>query len=138
MSGTHPVAALETGGLISSESCDAGAHRGNVLNELLDATLVLELRATTAWAGTQFDLNVLIDVIGLGTERAGMTAWTPGPLGRQCALLGLDAEKRRLAVRGGSGRLQGVVELRYTHCLEYQLSYERNVLSPQAIKFVHH
>ena len=62
------------------------------------------------WAGTEFDLNVFIDMIGLMAERAGMSALTPGPLGRPRALSGLNAERSSLAVRSALGGFEGLLE----------------------------
>ena len=42
-----------------------GTHRRNIFNELLDRILVLELRATALWTGTEFDLEGLIDLLRL-------------------------------------------------------------------------
>jgi hypothetical protein len=57
-------------------------HRRNVFNELLDRMVILELRATAVWAGTELDLNILIDMIGLAPEGARMSALAPRSFGR--------------------------------------------------------
>jgi hypothetical protein len=84
------------------------------------------------------DLNVLIDVIGFVPEGAAMAVLAPWAFGGRRALLGLDAERSRLSVRGALGRFKGLFQLGNTPCFEFQLLVERNVLGPQGIHFGRH
>ncbi len=52
MFGTDALTASHTGGVVSGQPCDVGAHRRNIFDELLDRILVLELRAAALWTGT--------------------------------------------------------------------------------------
>ena len=60
MLGTDSLTASHTDGVVSGQPCDVGAHRRNIFNDLLDRILVLELRTTAPWTGTEFDLKELI------------------------------------------------------------------------------
>src|ERR1700719_3390830 len=108
MFGTDTLTASHTGTLVSGQRCHVGTHRGNVFNELVERMLILELRATAVRAGTELDLNLLIQMIGLVPEGARMSALAPRPLGRHRAFLWLDTAKGSLGVLGtlgGFGRL---------------------------------
>jgi hypothetical protein len=52
------------------------------------------------WAGTEFDLNILIDLIRLMSEGDRMSTLASRPFGRHRAFLWLDAERSSLAVGG--------------------------------------
>jgi hypothetical protein len=90
------------------------------------------------WAGTEFDLNVFIDMIGLMAERAGMSALTPGPLGRPRALSGLNAERSSLAVRSALGGFERLLELGDALCIDFQLPVQRRAVGPQGLDFQRH
>ena len=127
--------ALNTSGLVGGQPCDVGAYGRNVFNELLDHVLILELRATTAWARTELDLNVLIDLLRLVPEGARMSALAPRPLRRHGALLWLDAERSSLTVRSALGCFEGRLQLGDAFCLDFQLLVQRSVLDPQGLGF---
>jgi hypothetical protein len=100
MFGTDTLTAPYTGGLVSGQPCDVGAHGRNVFNELLDGSWILELATTAVWAATELDLKVLIDLLGFVSAGARMSPLAPRPLGRHGAFLRLDTERCSLAVRG--------------------------------------
>ena len=116
MFGTDTLTAPYTGGLVSGQPCDVGAHGRNVFNELLDGSWILELATTAVWAATELDLKVLIDLLGFVSAGARMSPLAPRPLGRHRAFLWLDTERSSLPVRGALG------------CFEGRLQRERCVL----------
>jgi hypothetical protein len=100
--------------------------------------LILELRATAVWAGTEFGLKVLINMIGLVPERTRMSALAPRPLGRKRALLWLDSERSSLAVRGALSGCEGFFQLGDALCFDFQLLVQRSVFGLQGIEFGRH
>src|ERR1700732_215722 len=100
--------------------------------------LIIELRATAVWAGTEFGLKVLINMIGFVPERTRMSALAPRPLGRHGAFLGLDSERSSLAVRGALSGCEGLFQLGDALCFDFQLLVLRSVFGPQGIEFGRH
>src|SRR4029077_5903626 len=103
MLGTDTLTASHTGGVVSGQPCDVGAHRRNIFNELLDRIVVLELRAAAVRTGTEFDLEGLIDLLRLWPASARMSALASRALGCHGAFLGVATERSSLAVRGALG-----------------------------------
>ena len=99
---------------------------------------ILEPATTTVWAATEFDLNVLIDMIGLVPEGTRMSVLAPRPLGRHGAFLWLNAERSSLAVRGALGGLERLFELGDALCLDFPFLVQRSVLDPQGLQFGRH
>src|SRR3981081_4735507 len=100
--------------------------------------LILELRATAVWAGTEFGLKVLINMIGFVPEGARMSALAPRPFRRQGAFLWFDAERSSLAVRGALSGCEGLFQLGDALCFDFQLFVQRSVFGPQGIEFGRH
>src|ERR1700693_3531702 len=121
MLGTDSLPASHTGGVGSGQPCDVGTHRRNIFNELLDRMLVLELRPTALWTGTELDFEGLIDLLGLWSTGARMSALAPRPLGRHGAFLGVATERSGLAVRGTLGLLERRFQLSNALCFDFQL-----------------
>jgi hypothetical protein len=115
-----------------------GAHRRNIFDELLDRILVLELRTTALWTGTELDLKELIDLLRLWPESARMSTLASGPFGRHRAFLWLDAERGSLAVCGTLGGFERLFQLGEAFCLSFQLLLQGGVLGPQGLQFGHH
>src|ERR1700737_3181907 len=70
MAGTDPLPAAQTNSLVSPQPCHLRAHRGKLFDELFALRLIPELLAATVWARTEFDLNILIDLLRLMPESA--------------------------------------------------------------------
>jgi hypothetical protein len=136
--GTDILTASHTGGVISGQPCDVRAHRWNIFNELLDRVVVLELRTTALWTGTEFDLKGLIDLLRLWSAGARMSALAPRPLGRHGAFFGVATERSCLAVRDALGFLERRFQLGEALCFEFQLFAQRSVLGPQGLQFGRH
>jgi hypothetical protein len=100
--------------------------------------LIPELRATAVWAGTELDLNMLIDMIGLAPEGARMSALAPRSFGRYGAFLWLEAERSSLAVCGALSGLERLFELGDALCFDFQLLVQRSDLDPQSLQFGRH
>src|ERR1700680_903725 len=98
----------------------------------------IALRATAVRAGTESDLNILINMIGLVPEGARMSALAPRSLGRYGAFLGLDAERSGLTVWGALGGLERLFQLSDALCFDFQLLVQRSVLGPQGLHFGRH
>ena len=133
MCGTQALPALDTSALVSGQPCDVGTYGWNVFNELLERLLILELRATAVWAGTELDLHILIDMIGLAPEGARMSALAPRSFGRDGAFLWLKAERSSLAVRGALCSLERLFQLGDAFCLDFQLLVQRSVFDSQGL-----
>jgi len=129
------LSALNTGGLVSGQPCDVGAHGRNVFNELLDRMGILELATTAAWTATELDLKVLIDMIGFVPAGARMSAFAPWPLGCHGAFLRLDSERSSLAVGGTLGPLECFFQLGNALGLDFELLTEHSALAAQSIEF---
>ena len=138
MLGTDSLTASHTGGVISDQPCDVRADRRNIFNELLDRVLVLELRTTALWTGTEFDLKELIDLLRLWSAGTRMSALAPRPLGCHGAFLGVATERSSLAVRGVLGFFERRFQLSNAVCFDFQLLVQRSVLSPQDLQFRRH
>ena len=95
--------------------------------------LILELRATAVWAGTELDLNMLIGLLGLVPEGARMSVLAPRPLRRRRALLCFDAERSSLTVRGALGGFEGRLQLGDAFCFDFHLLVQPSVLGPQGL-----
>src|SRR5258705_9547658 len=100
--------------------------------------LILKLRATAVWARTEFDLKVLIDMIGFVPAGARMSALAPWPLGRHGAFLWLHSERSSLAVRDPLSGCEGLFQLGDALCFDFQLLVQRSVLDPQGLEFGRH
>ena len=138
MLGTDSLTASHTDGVVSGQPCDVGAHRRNIFNELLDRVLVLELRTSALWTGTEFDLKELIDLLRLWSAGARMSALAPRPLGCHGAFLGVATERSGLAVRGVLGFFERRFQLSNAVCFDFQLLVQRSVLGPQGLQFRRH
>src|SRR5580658_1626728 len=138
MLGTDTLTASHTGGTVSGQPCDVGAHRWKIFNELLDRVLVLELRATALWTGTEFDLQGLIDLLGFWSAGARMSALAPGTLGCHGAFLGVATERSGWPVRGALSLLERRFQLGDALCFEFQLFAQRSVLDLQGLQFGRH
>jgi hypothetical protein len=99
---------------------------------------ILELATTAVWAGTEFDLKVLIDMIGFVPAGARMSALAPRPLGCHGAFLWLDAERSSLTVRGALGDFERLFQLGDALCFDFQFLVQRSVLGPQGLQFGRH
>ena len=121
MLGTDALTASHTGGVISGQPCDVRADRRNIFNELLDRVLVLELRATALWTGTELDLEGLIDLLRLWSAGARMSPLAPRPLGCHGAFLGVPTERSGLAVRGALDLFERRFQLSNALCFDFQL-----------------
>ena len=132
------LTAPHTGGLVSGQPCDVGAHGRNVFNELLDRMGILELATTAVWTGTELDLEVLIDMIRLAPEGARMSTLAPRPLGCHGTFLGLDTKRCSLAVRGTLSGCEGLFQLGDALCLDLQLLMQRSDLGPEGLQFGRH
>ena len=73
------------------------------------------------WARTEFDLNILINLIRLMPEGARMSTLASRPFGRHDAFLWLDAERSSLAVGGTLGGFERPFPTRRGVCLSFQL-----------------
>ena len=120
MLGTDSLTASHTDGVVSGQPCDVGAHRRNIFNELLDRVLVLELRTTAMWTGTEFDLKGLIDLLRLWSAGARMSALAPRALWCHGAFLGVATERSSLAVRGALGLFERRFQLSDALCFDFQ------------------
>ncbi len=138
MLGTDSLTASHTGGVISGQPCNVGAHRRNIFNELLDRVVVLELRATALWTGTEFDLQGLIDLLRLWPAGARMSALTPRSLGCHGAFLGVATERSSLAVGDALGLFERRFQLGNALCFDFQLLVQRSVFCPQGLQFGRH
>src|ERR1700719_4117001 len=138
MLGTDALTASHTGGVVSGQPCDVGAHRRNIFDELLDRILALELRATALWTGTELDLERLIDLLRLWPAGARMSPLAPRPLGRHGAFLGVPTERSGLAVRGALGLFERRFQLSNALRFDFQLLVQRSVLGPQDLQFGRH
>src|ERR1700686_771157 len=138
MLGTDTLTASRTGGVVSGQPCDVGAHRWNIFNELLNRMVVLELCSTAVWTGTEFDLEGLIDLLRLWPAGARMSPLAPRPLGRHGAFLGVPTERSRLAVRGALSLFERRFQLSNALCFDFQLLVRRSVLGPQGLQFGRH
>src|SRR6266436_10203176 len=87
MAGTDTLTTAHTGSFISGQPCHTRAHRGNVFDCLLDLRLINEVSTPAVRTNTEFDLRVLIDLIGLVTEDSWMPPLASGALWRRDALL---------------------------------------------------
>src|SRR6266446_5212941 len=81
MAGTDTLTTAHTGSFISGQPCHTRAHRGNVFDCLLDLRLINEVSTPAVRTNTEFDLRVLIDLIGLVTEDSWMPRLRPGRFG---------------------------------------------------------
>jgi hypothetical protein len=115
-----------------------GAYRRNIFNELLDRVLVLELRSTAVWTGTELDLEGLIDLLRFSSAGARMSALAPRPIGCHGAFLGVATERSSLAVRGALGLFERRFQLSNALCFDFQLFLQRGVLGPQGLQFGRH
>src|SRR5271165_939226 len=138
MLGTDALTASHTGGVISGQPCDVGTHRRNIFNELLNRVLVLELRTTALWTGTEFDLKGLIDLLRLWSAGARMSPLTPRSLGCHGAFLGVATERSSLAVRDALGLFERRFQLGNALYFDFQLFVQRSVLGPQGLQFRRH
>ena len=59
MCGTLALPALDTGGLVSGQPCNVGAHRRNVFDELFDLALINKLPTAAVGTSTELDLKML-------------------------------------------------------------------------------
>jgi hypothetical protein len=87
------------------------------------------------WARTEFDLNILIDLLRLMSESARMSTLASRPFGRHGAFLWLDAERSSLAVGGTLGGFERLFQLGDALCLSFQLLVQQSVLGPQGLQF---
>src|SRR6202040_3353435 len=131
MAGTDPLPASQTNSLVSPQPCHLRAHRGKLFDELFALRLIPKLLAATVWARTEFDLNILIDLLRLMPEGARMSTLASRPFGRHGAFLWLEAERSSLAM-GGFERL---FQLGEAFGLSFQLLLQRSVLGPQGLQF---
>jgi hypothetical protein len=138
MLGTDTLSASHTGGVISGQPCDVGAHRWNIFNELLDGVVVLEVGTTALWTGTEFDLQGLIDLLRLRSAGARMSTLAPRRLGCHGAFLGVATERSGLAVGDALGLLERRFQLGEALCVEFQFLAQRSVLDPQGLQFGRH
>ena len=138
MSGTDALTASRTGGVISGQPCDLRTHWRNLFDQLLERALVLELRPTALWTGTEFDLKEIIDFFRLWSAGARMSALAPRSPGCHGAFLGVATERSRLAVRDALGLLERRFQLGNELCFDFQLLVQRSVFCPQALQFGRH
>src|ERR1700746_1803764 len=128
MAGTDTLTASHAGSLVSRQPCNTGAHRRNLFDGLFDPRLIDKLSTTAVRASTEFDLNMLIDLIGLVTESASMSRFASGSLGSQDALFFFNAERRSLTVRCMLGHFERFFQLGAALCLDFQLLREPSIL----------
>src|SRR5262249_6148386 len=106
MAGTHTLTTAHTGSLVSGQPCHPRADGRNVFDCLFDLRLINKLSRPAVRTSTQFDLDILIDLIGLATECAGMSLLASGPLGRRDTLFFLQPEKEQPADARRAARLR--------------------------------
>src|SRR6266699_2672167 len=82
MAGTNILTTPGTGALVSRQPCHVRTHQRNVFDKLFDAALINKVSSPAVRTSTEFDLRILIDLIGWMTESAGMSLLASGPLGR--------------------------------------------------------
>src|SRR5206468_4547158 len=111
MAGTDALTASDTGRLVSGQPCNTRTHRRNVFDGLFDLGPINKLATPAVRTSTEFDLNGLIDLMGLGTEGARMSGFATGPLGRKDALFFFNPERSSLTVRGTLGRCERSFQL---------------------------
>jgi hypothetical protein len=100
--------------------------------------LINKVSTPAVGTSTEFDLRVLIDLIGLMTKGAGMSVLASGPLGRERALFFFNTERSRLTVRSALGSCERLLELGDALCFDFQLLVQRSVLGPQSLDFGSH
>ena len=135
MAGTNPLPALQTNSLVSPQPCHLRTYRGKLFDELFALRLIRKLLASTVWARTEFDLNILIDLLRLMSESVRMSTLASRPFGRHGAFLWLDAERSSLAVGGTLGGFERLFQLGDALCLSFQLLVQQSVLGPQGLQF---
>src|ERR1700719_4934287 len=127
MAGADPLPASQTNSLVSPQPCYLRAHRGKLFDELFALRLIPKLLAATVWARTEFDLNILIDLLRLMPESARMSTLASRPFGRHGAFLRLDAERSSLAVDGTLGGFERLFQLREAFGLSFVVLLPINV-----------
>jgi hypothetical protein len=90
------------------------------------------------WARTEFDLNILIDLLRRMSESARMSTLASRPFGRHRAFLWLEAERSSLAVGGTLGGFERLFQLGEAFGLSFQLLLQVSVLGPQGLQFGRH
>src|ERR1700676_5730996 len=111
MAGTDHLLASQTNSLVSPQPCHLRAHRGKLFDELFALRLIPKLLAATVWARTEFDLNILIDLLRLMPESARMSTLASRPFGRHGAFLWLGGGRGRLAGWATLGGLRRLFQL---------------------------
>jgi hypothetical protein len=90
------------------------------------------------WARTEFDLNILIDLLRLMPEGARMSTLASRSFGRRGAFLWLYAERGSLAVCATLGGFERLFQLGEAFGLSFQLLLQVSVLGPQGLQFGRH
>jgi hypothetical protein len=76
---------------------------------------------------TEFDLRILIDLIGLVTEGTGMSLLASGPLGHSDPLFFFNPERSSLPMRGALGSFKGLLQLDDALGFDFQLLKEPSI-----------
>src|SRR5215475_5678753 len=129
MAGTHTLTTAHTGSLVSGQPCHPRADGRNVFDCLFDLRLINKLSRPAVRTSTQFDLDILIDLIGLATECAGMSLLASGPLGRRDTLFFFNPKRSSLPMRGAPRGFERLFQLQDAVGFRFQLLREPSILS---------